>query len=111
QSLRRRRPFVFALFPDLAPARVKDVELPWQRLILAVAFAVTAMNKLIEWLSTDALVFEFLFVDADGAENLAQEQALLKMILREQIANSTATVGTVRADRLAGHCTQRPRRS
>src|SRR5439155_13129065 len=36
QFLRRRRSFVIALLPDLVHARFKDVELPTQRIVLAL---------------------------------------------------------------------------
>ncbi len=62
QFLRRRRTFVFALLPDLLRTRFKDAALPWQRIVLALALLVTAVRKLTEWLSTDSLLFEFIFV-------------------------------------------------
>ena len=34
QFLRRRRAFVFVLFPDLVAARFKDPELPYQRIVM-----------------------------------------------------------------------------
>jgi hypothetical protein len=70
QFLRRRRTLVFALFPDLVRT---------------------------EWLTDDALLFEFCIIDQDRPETLAQEQELLEMVLREQVAN-----GTVRLLRLPG---------
>src|SRR5262249_10213047 len=64
-----------------------------------------------DWLSTDALLFEFLFIDKAG-EALDDERKLIELVLREQIAN-----GTVRIDRcasgdaLAEHCARVARRS
>src|SRR5205807_9017417 len=57
QFLRRRRSFVFALFPDLLHTRVKDPTLPYQRGVLLLALIVVVIRRLSDWLSTDALVF------------------------------------------------------
>jgi hypothetical protein len=120
QFLRRRRTFVFALFPDLVQARFKDAELPWQRGVLLLALLVVAVRKLSEWLSTDALLFEFLFMDGkEGKEAeekdaglLAPERNLLATILREQVANGTVALARVpSADQVARRCALRARRS
>jgi hypothetical protein len=111
QFLRQRRTFVFAQFPDLAATRFKDAELPWQRVVLLLALLLTAVRKLTEWLSTDALVFDFLFLEPGAEEPLLRERGLLEMLLREQIANGTVVVARLPAGRLASWCTQRARRS
>lgn len=92
QFLRRRRAFVFCLFPDLVRARFKDPDLPVQRIVLALGLLLTAVHKLSEWLSTDALKFEFLLVQDKEAKPLAQEGALLEMLFREQIENGMVEV-------------------
>lgn len=97
QFLRRRRTLVFALLPDLVRTRFKDAELPWQRCVLWLGLLVAAVRRLTEWLTEDSLLFEFCIVDQDKPDILAQEQELLEMVLREQIAN-----GTVRLVRLPG---------
>jgi hypothetical protein len=93
QFLRRRRTFVLAFFPDLIERiRFKDAELPWQRGILLLAVLFVAIRKLIEWLSTDALVFEMVFLFPEGAPRffaLEREFELLTKLLREQVANGT----------------------
>jgi hypothetical protein len=97
QFLRRRRTLIFALFPELVRTRFKDAELPWQRGVLWLGLLVAAVRRLMEWLTEDALLFEICIVDQDKPDVLAQEQELLEMVLREQIAN-----GTVRLMRLPG---------
>ncbi len=87
QFLRRRRTFVLVLQPDLVEARFKDASLPTQRVIVALAFLVAAVHKLTDWLSEDALTFEFVFV----GNGLGQERDLLTVLLRE-----LAAAGTVR---------------
>src|SRR5205823_4133817 len=90
QFLRRRQTFVVALWPELVAARLKDAELPYQRIILVMGWAVALVRRLIDWLSTDALTFRIAFLgEADG---LAAERELLEMILREQIVNGTVAV-------------------
>jgi len=92
QFLRRRRSFLFALFPDLAGSRIKDPELPWQRIVLSMGLLVAAVKKLTDWLGEDALVFEFVFVapsepKAGKSDDLAEERELFELLFREQIAN------------------------
>lgn len=72
----------FALFDLLVETRVKDTDLPCQRIILTLA----AVETLIEWLSEDALKFEILLPESGV---LADEQKQLEMVFREQIANQT----------------------
>jgi hypothetical protein len=95
QFLRRRRSFVITLMPDLVAARFKDVNLPSQRMVLILAALVVTVRKLTEWLSADALTFEFLFVADGERQPLAQEEALLAMLLREAIANGAVRLARV----------------
>lgn len=111
QFLRRRRTFLFALFPDLVQTRFKDAELPWQRGVLLLALLVVAVRKLSEWLSTDALLFQFLFLDEGDAESLANERALVETLLREPIANGTVELVQLPPAGLAAHCAAQARRS
>jgi hypothetical protein len=90
QFLRRRRCFVFALFPDLAAGRVKDPQLPWQRIILLLGLLRVTVERLTNWLSEEALRFEFVFFrPAAKLPPLADERELLALLFREQIANQT----------------------
>ncbi len=93
QFLRRRRTFVLAFYPDLAGAiHFKDAELGYQRGILLLALLFVAVRKLCEWLSTDALVFHFVFVIPEGRPRdfpLETEYELLVRLLREQTTNGT----------------------
>src|SRR5262249_20281242 len=92
QFLRRRRTFVFALYPDLVKARFKDQDLSVQRIVMILGLLLTAVRKLSEWLSTDALRVEFLLVQDQESKPLAQEAALLEMLFREQIENHTVGI-------------------
>jgi hypothetical protein len=112
QFLRRRRTFVFVLFPDLVQTRFKDPALPWQRGVLLLGLLLVAVRKLSEWLNTDALTFEFCFLAGKEADPLRPERELVEMLLREAIA-----AGTVRLSRAASAaqaaelCALRARRS
>jgi vWA domain found in the FtsH ternary systems/N-terminal helical region fused to the FtsH ternary system vWA domain len=110
QFLRRRRVFVFCLYPDLVRARFKDPDLPAQRIVLVFGLLLTAVRKLSEWLGTDALKFEFLLIQDKDARPLAQEAALLEMLFREQIENHTVEVRHL-ADDPAAHADGRAHRS
>jgi hypothetical protein len=92
QFLRRRRAYLFCLYPDLVRSRFKDPDLPAQRIVFVLGLLLTAVRKLSEWLSTDALRFEFLLVQEKDAKPLAQEGALLEMLFREQIENGTVEI-------------------
>ncbi|MBN9120089.1 MAG: sulfate ABC transporter ATP-binding protein [Planctomycetes bacterium] len=92
QFLRRRRAFVFVLFPDLVAARFKDAELPYQRIVMVQSLVLALVRKLTEWLSTDAIRFEVLFVQEGGKNPLAEEAALLKLLLREPIERGDGEV-------------------
>lgn len=105
QFLRRRRTFVIALFSDLVQARHKDVELPWQRIVLLLGLLVAAVRKLTEWLSADALVFDFCFIGKDEA--LAHERHLLELIFRTALANGTVRITRLPDDdALTAHCSR-----
>jgi len=114
QFLRRRRSFVLALFPDLRHTRVKDPSLPYQRGILLLALILVVVRRLSDWLSTDALLFEFLFVrqEDEKGEPLERERELLEMLFREPIENGTVVLRTEVAEKgLAKECAERARRS
>ena len=111
QFLRRRRTFVFALYPDLTATRFKDAGLPYQRGVLLLALLTTAVRKLTEWLSADALAFDVLFVGDGPEEPLAPERALLQTLLREPIANGTAQLTRVAAVDVGRRCAERARHS
>ncbi len=112
QFLRRRRTFVLALFPDLVRARFKDAELPCQRIVLLLALLLTAVRKVSEWLSTDALRFELVLPAGKDPEPLGAEQALLETLLREPLANGTVALSRAAGpDQVARLCALAARRS
>jgi hypothetical protein len=97
QFHRRRRSFVFGLFPDLTRARQMDPGLPWQRIILLWGMLRAAVERLTDWLSEDALRFEFVFLKpgekkAGPDPTLSKERELLEMLLREPIANDSVCI-------------------
>jgi hypothetical protein len=111
QFLRRRHTFVFVLYPDLIETRFKDRELEYQRGVLLLAFLYTLVRKLTEWLSTDALVFRFVFVKEDDKDTLKPERDLLASLLMEEIANGSVQLLSETQDHLAERCTTWARRS
>ena len=92
QFLRRRRAFVFVLFPDLVSARFKDPELPHQRIVLLQSMILALIRKLGEWLSTDAIRFELLFVPDGDKKPLNEEASLVQLLLHESIERGDALV-------------------
>ena len=92
QFLRRRRAFVFVLYPDLIALRFKDAELPYQRIVMLQSAILAIVNKLTDWLSVDAIRFEVLFVPDGEKQPLAEEATLLRLLLREPIERGDAVV-------------------
>jgi hypothetical protein len=111
QFLRRRRTFVFAFYPDLVQARFKDPELHFQRIVLLLGLVRTGIQKLIEWLSTDALKFDLVFLGDADRPALGHEFHLLELLFQDQIENGTIELMTMPRDKLAEHCQLRARRS
>jgi hypothetical protein len=91
QFFRRRRTFVIALYPDLRGARVKDAGMPYQRIVLALGTLLALIERLIAWLGDESLRFEILLID-DAKHALSAEAELLRLMLREQVANGTAAI-------------------
>lgn len=92
QFLRKRRTFYFVLYPDLVTARFKDPMLPAQRIVLVLSVVLTLVRKMTEWLSTDALRFEIVFVQKGTEKPLEHEAELLELLLREPIERGAAVV-------------------
>jgi hypothetical protein len=121
QFLRRRRTFVLVFYPDLVRARRKDPESRFQRIVFVLGLIYAAVAKLTEWLSTDALKFDFIFLNDGQSLPLAHEFALLQMLFREQIENKSVEIfpvvqdgkqaGAIGEVQLADHCRQRSGRS
>jgi hypothetical protein len=123
QFLRRRRAFVFAIHPSLTAARFKDPDLPTQRVVLALSAVLTLVRRLTEWLSTDALKFEVLFVHP-GAKKwanreeehqalkqvpLAHEAELLALLLREPLERGAVELKVM--DGVEAFCAEQARHS
>jgi hypothetical protein len=97
QFLRRRRAFVFVLFPNLIEARFKDRDsgLPHQRIVLLQSAILAIIHRLSDWLSSDALRFEVLFVQNGPDRPLSPEATEMELLLREPIERGEATVSWV----------------
>jgi hypothetical protein len=111
QFLRRRRTFVFVLYPNLDQTRFKDRGLDYQRGVLLLALLYAIVRRLAALLSADALSFRFLFIVEDGHDPLQPERALLASLLMEEIANGSVQLATELENRIADQCTDWARRS
>lgn len=82
--VRRRRLVILALSPDLVRTRVKDRELPWQRIVVVLGVVLVLTKKLVELLGEEALEIKVAFLHEDGAKMpLEEEKALSELMLRE----------------------------
>ena len=112
QFLRRRRTIVFGFQPDLVLARFKDAELPYQRIVMMSAIVVVLVRKLSEWLDTDALTFQLLFVSNTDDDPLREERELIRKLLRDQLANQSAALQLMKSSKeIAVHCREWSQRS
>ncbi len=117
QFLRRRRSFVFGLFPDLTTARRMDAGLPWQRIIVLLGLFRVAVERLTDWLSEDALRFDFVVLKPSGKKTgpdptLSNERELLEILFREPMANKSVQILECETlEEFQEHCGQLARRS
>lgn len=112
QFLRRRRTFYFVLYPDLVTARFKDSDLPAQRIVMVLSVVLTLVRKMTEWLSTDAIHFEVVFVQSGMNKAMAHEAELLELLLREPIERGAASVRWVESHAaVVAECTAHGRNS
>jgi hypothetical protein len=88
QFLRRRRAFGIRFQSDLVQARVKDSDLPAQRGVMALAWVLTFVQALCDWLADDALTFDVVF--EPGLEDDADIAAI---ILRDEVARGLVSFG------------------
>ncbi len=85
---RHKHVIVFALGPDLAEARVKDADVPWQRLVLALGMLVAAIRWLTEQLGHEALTVHLAF----PPRILAAERELVELLLSGEVMSGTVVV-------------------
>ncbi len=111
QFRRRRRTFVFVLYPDLDQTRFKDRGLDYQRGVLLLALLYVIVRKLAAWLSADALSFRFLFIIEDGNDPLQAERALLASLLTEEIAHGSVQLVMEPENKLVELCAAWAQRS
>lgn len=93
--VRRRRVVTFVLLPELAQARVKDAQVPWQRLVVVLGLVLCLVRRLTLWLSQEELRFRVLFLhEGQGPGPLEAEQGLCTLLLREWRTRGLAEVDT-----------------
>jgi hypothetical protein len=89
---RHRHVIGFALAADLAAARIKDRDLPWQRLILTLGVVLAAVRWLADQLAgqlgEQALAVRLAFPPA----GLAEERHIVAVLLAAEIARGTVVI-------------------
>jgi hypothetical protein len=86
---RRHRHLIgIVLGADLDDARVKDRDLPWQRLILALGLVVAAIRWLADQLGDEALTVHLAF----PPRLLAEERQIVALLLEGEIARGTVVI-------------------
>lgn len=104
-AVRKRRTLVLVFDGSLVRGRVKDPGETYQRLVWLLGSVTALVRKLSEWLNTEALRFELLFVGAEDAP-LAEEEGVISLLLREyrergqvDVRRVGDAVGAIRAAR------------
>jgi hypothetical protein len=85
---RHRHVIAFALGPDLDDARVKDRDVPWQRLVLALGLVVATIRWLAEQLGDRALAIRLAF----SPRVLAEERQIMALLLEGEVARGVVEV-------------------
>jgi hypothetical protein len=86
---RRHRHLIgIVLGTDLDDARVKDRDLPWQRLILALGLVVAAIRWLADQLGDQALTVHLAF----PPRVLAEERQIVALLLEGELARGTVVI-------------------
>ena len=86
-AVRARRGVVLALDASLAEARVKDATLPFQRIVLALAVVMVAVERIGELLGESELAIRVVF-----PPEIAAEGELLRIALDHALARGTLSV-------------------
>ena len=110
QFLRRRLSYVIVLDPDLQSARIKDSGMPVQRIVMLVAMLFAMVNQLIDWLTEDAIQFDFIFVD-QATFPLENERELIETLFGEAIKSGIVNIFRMEPDDIRSHCDDLARRS
>ncbi|HLL22941.1 MAG TPA: hypothetical protein VK427_12465, partial [Kofleriaceae bacterium] len=77
-----------ALGADLDDARVKDPDVPWQRLVLGLGMLVAAIRWLVDQLGHEALEIHLSF----PPKLLAHERELVSLLLEGEVTSGIVTI-------------------
>lgn len=110
---RERRTVCFALMPELDDARIKDTDVPFQRIVVCLGGLVAGARKLCAWLDEAELSIELIGVGHLGptplehAQPLAPELELARLVLREYIESGVVSTLTLDdSDAVRAHAEQ-----
>jgi hypothetical protein len=90
------------LMPDLDGARVKDTDVPFQRLVVVLGGVIAGIRKLCAWLDEAELGLHLILVATttsatrSATQPLQAEAELARLLLREFIESGTTTILEVR---------------
>ncbi|KIG14512.1 hypothetical protein DB30_06739 [Enhygromyxa salina] len=95
---RERRTICFALAPELDDARLKDADVPFQRIVVAFGAVIAGVRKLCAWLDEAELDLRIVTIGVPSrtggaaAQPLRPELELARLILREFIESGVVTL-------------------
>ncbi len=82
-AVRKKRTLVLVFDASLQRCRVKDPGESYQRLMWLLGSVTALVRKLSEWLNTEALRFELIFISDAEDVALSEEEGVLSLLLRE----------------------------
>jgi hypothetical protein len=95
---RERRTVCFTITPELDDARIKDSDVPFQRIVVAFGGVIAGIRKLCAWLDEAELALQILTIGvhsrpgAAPTQPLHAEVELARLILREYIESGVVTL-------------------
>ncbi len=111
QFFRRRITIMFVLDASLSMARVKDPGTPWQRIVLTMALVVAMVRTLTDWLASDSLKFEVVFLSNAIKGQLADEWNLIEVLLQDELRAGRLILSQMNSQQLRGRCEENARQS
>lgn len=99
-----RRDYIFIINYNIIDLRFKDLELPYERIVLLLSWIIVIIRRLTQHLTHEAIHFEIRLIEDSPSRSDVhklrngnepwEEQRWLELLLKDWISRGTAAVGT-----------------
>ena len=99
-----RRDYIFIINYNIIDLRFKDLELPYEKIVLLLSWIIVIIRQLIHHLTHEAIRFEIRLIEESPSRSDVhkirrwnepwEEQRWLELLLKDWISRGTAAVGT-----------------